>query len=175
MMLMPCASTAYMKMFDRTRSQYGLSTAGPAIRISAPAAMTKIDSAFLLCAAAAETVCERAPDTGSDLGIGEIAIAEEPARAEQQNEQEDEEAHRIAIARRQQAGNDVLCDAKNDSGDNRPVHAAKAPQHDDDERLHREAVAGDRRKRVEHRNQRARGPRHRSADAKGDRVDTARV
>src|SRR6185295_7644713 len=103
MMLMPCASTAYMKMFERTRSQYGLSTAGPAMRISAPAAMAKSASPLLLRAARKGSARGEARAMGSDFGIGEVAIAEKAARADKQDEQQDEEAHRVAVARREQA------------------------------------------------------------------------
>src|SRR3712207_974003 len=111
-----------MKMFDTTRSQYRLSHSGPA---------SSSASASTRSAAAARR---------SELRVGTVAVAEEAPRTREEHRDEDEKAHRIAIARIPQTRDEVLRHAEKDSGKDGAVHAAEAPKGDDDERLEREAV-----------------------------------
>src|SRR4051794_28932793 len=92
----------------------------------------------------------------SDLGVGKVAASEKPPRAQQQDHEQYEEAHRIAITRRDQPRYDVLRDAQHDAGDDRAVHAAQSAEHDDDESLHRQRITRHRSERVDHRDQRSR-------------------
>src|SRR5688500_3598084 len=107
MILMPCAMTAYMKIVERMRIQYAPAKAG-ATAMNASAQSATIARAALAC-----------------FGIGKIAMAEKPARAQQQQREQEEKADRVAQSGREQRGDEVLGDREHHRGRDDAPHAAE--------------------------------------------------